>query len=139
MNENKKIIINASVKDKIDWVLHFSDNKIPEHMLTKDIYLDSDSTKEDIIEVLKNAKDFYIEDGTMVCTIDTPQQELDEWNEDRVKNLDKWIKILKKSYENEKYKEQIDDYLEKYEINWLMEELGSDRIALKNDLSEMEI
>ncbi len=122
----EKFTIKASFKDCIDGIVGFSNNVIPHWKLTKEVEVDDSSSKEEIIDLFNTCSSFCIEDDYISFTVQSSEEDIAKFHSDQEAYKNNYIRRLKKWFDMEEYREEIESYLIRENLRWILDELTAE-------------
>lgn len=115
------ITINASFKDTIERIVFYKKHKPSE---VKEVYFNSEVSKEDLLKGLKDCISFIIEEDSIICKVyrseEEKQKDINHYKEvvkSNIFQLKKWCNL------KEEYKTQITEYLEYLKLDWILNKI----------------
>ena len=120
----KQTIIKGAFVDCINRIIFLNEKSIPYWFKIKEITVDNDSSNIEIMNLFQSSLSYVIQDDTIVFKIKRTESELDKYKEEKIISLRNSILQLKKWFNmNIENKNQIETYLQKKELNWILDQL----------------
>ena len=125
----EKLVINAAFADCIRAIISHNDKEVPEWLLTKEITLYDDNSKEEMIKLFGKCDSFAIREGGVEFVVKRSQEEIDQYHQEQDDSLKYEIKKLKKWFNTKpEYQEQIEKYLKAKDLQWILDELNQNDV-----------
>ena len=128
---SKKFSINAAFADCIENIVQLASGKVPHYILTKELIMSNDNSKEEILSAITQSLSFSIdsicgdddeEEGFITCMMKRSEAEIQEYKDEQENHKLYSINRLKKWYDlEEKHKTQIEAYLIHKKLDWILE------------------
>lgn len=122
----KKLVIKSDFNDCINRILECKDSTIPTWFLTKEITLNNNNNKDEIIELLNTCSSFSIVDNSINFKVKRSQSEIDRYHEEKAQLLKYNLLKLKKWFDkNIENRDQIKTYLKAKQLDWILDSINS--------------
>ena len=120
----EKIVIKGAFADCIRAIESFNSKELPKWMETKEIDVDNDTSKDELMRLIKKSNWFVFEDEYMVINITRTKTEIKDFFNEQEEHKKHAIRRLKKWFNSkEENKMQITTYLKHKKLDWILKEL----------------
>ncbi len=121
----KTIKINGSFADCITGLVDPEKIVVPWWAKHKEIMINNEDDKDKIITLFKECDSFNILEDEITFVLNSTQEEINKYIDDRIKHTQYGINRLRKWMDaKEEWNIQITEYLEYKELQWILDELN---------------